>query len=71
MDIDDYVCEIICKYEHKLGWRWLSDENWQIDMSPNNIDDEGWSYAVNFGEFKDLDSGMYFSCSVSCSMLTE
>ena len=42
-----------------IGWRWLSDKGWQVDMSPDNIDDEGWSYAVNFGEFRDLESGQF------------
>ena len=28
-------------------------------MSPDNIDEEGWSYAVNFGEFRDLESGQF------------
>ena len=54
------MCFILVVYSFRsIGWRWLSDKGWQVDMSPDNIDDEGWSYAVNFGEFRDLESGQF------------
>mmetsp|Transcript_21054 Transcript_21054/g.35659 ORF Transcript_21054/g.35659 Transcript_21054/m.35659 type:complete len:462 (+) Transcript_21054:110-1495(+) len=39
------------------GWSWLSGQDWTPDMNLDNIDEEGWTYAVNFSDFKDTNSG--------------
>jgi len=39
---------------HAQGWEW-ADEDWKIDMAgleEGAVDEEGWSYAVDFNWFK-------------------
>jgi hypothetical protein len=40
-----------------LGWEWIDDISWKVDMNLDNVDNDGWSYSVDFGSFKDAFSG--------------
>ena len=38
---------------HKLGWRWVKDQDWATDLSLFNVDADGWTYSTDFTSLKD------------------
>jgi hypothetical protein len=48
---------LFCYYHACLGWEWIAEISWKVDMNLDNVDNDGWSYAVDFGSFKDAYSG--------------
>jgi hypothetical protein len=42
-----------------LGWKWDIDNPWEVDkVSNNNVDNDGWSYSVDFSSYADAPNGV-------------